>query len=216
MSSLLEISCPVSIIETDIENQIISGYSVNSSFLTETQDTLHTSLLTDRSRLQEIYDLRLAVWEHSGKSEFVNRKLFPNGWHDELDDVAFHWITTNDQNKIIASARLNIFQSFAEFPYYSSMKHLSFPNTKPFAFYSRLVVHPEYRNNGLSRQLFDGRTAFCKEKDITWSQVFINNPYIIDLFEKSGYKSIGHAKVNYHSSSQPHSVNVFIKESNYG
>lgn len=172
---------------------------------------LQPQLLTNGCRLQEIYDLRLNVWEHSGKSDFVNRKLYPNGWQDHLDKLAFQWIVINNQNKIIASARLNIFNSLKEFPYYLAVKDLLLPEIMPFAFFSRLVVHPHYRQNGLSRKLFTDRTSFCEQRGIRWSQVFINNPLIIQQFKKSGYKNIGRANVSYHPLADSHPVNVFVK-----
>ena len=165
MNSLLEISSPVTIVETGRANKIKSVKSWYSSTLEHSQNNLSTEFLINPARLQEIYDLRLEVWEHSGESSFVNRKLFPNGWYDNLDETALHWVTFNDQNKIVAAARLNIFHSLEDSPYYASMKHLLFPTNLPFAFYSRLVVHPQYRKHGLSRQLYDGRAQFCKEKE---------------------------------------------------
>lgn len=216
MNALLEISSPLSLVETGRNHHTISGKSRNSFKSNNGQISLSTQLLTDSSRLQEIYDLRLSVWEHSGKNEFVNRQLFPNGWYDDLDEGAFHWVTINDQNKIVASARLNIFHSLEQSPYYASISHLAFPTDIPFAFFSRLVVHPEYRHNGLSQQLYDGRAQYCIEKEIKWSQVFINNSYVIGLFEAEGFENIGQAEINYHISSQPHSVNVFVRQNNYG
>lgn len=208
MNSLLEV-------DTSLKPDM-KGLSYSKDFhlptnLNEFQD-LQSILLTDTSRLAEIYQLRLNVWEHSGKCEFVNRKLYPNGWHDALDKCAFHWIIMNRQNEIIASARLNIFDSIEDFPYHASIKNFSMPCHQPFAFFSRLVVSSEYNRKGLSRKLFQSRNTFCEEKKIAWSQVFINNPLIINQFEKSGFKNIGQAFINYHPSSRPHSVNVFIKE----
>lgn len=179
------------------------------------EQELRTELLTDLSRLPEIYDLRLNVWEHSGQNEFVNRKLYPNGWYDELDDSAYHWVVFNSENRIVASARLHLFYSLKEFPYYHSVKKLVLPQVMPFAFFSRLVVDPAWRQNGLSRQLYNARSRFCEEMGVRWSQVFINNPVIIRQFERSGYIKIGQAKVAYHPSSTPHSVNVLVKENNF-
>ncbi|HRO45042.1 GNAT family N-acetyltransferase [Agriterribacter sp.] len=168
-------------------------------------------LLTDKSRLKEIYRLRVNVWEHSGKSKFVNRQLFPNGWFDELDETALHWTIMNDQNEIVAAARLNVFHSLYEFPYHQSMKHLVLPVAFPFAFYSRLVVDHRYHGNGLSRQLAKSRMSFCEKNSINWCMVFINNTHILKLFEKLNFKNTGQAYVSYHPSLQPHSVNVLIK-----
>jgi len=43
-------------------------------------------ILTDKSRLQEIYDLRVEAYEKSPKSKYVNKEIFPKGWVDHLDD----------------------------------------------------------------------------------------------------------------------------------
>lgn len=196
---------------SNVENMVFSSDSVFSNSISDLS-ILQPELVTDISRLPEIYDLRLNVWEHSGKSEFVNRKLYPNGWHDDLDERAFHWVVVNNQNRIIASARLNLFNSFKDFPYYSAVEKFRMPTAKPFAFFSRLVVDPQYRQSGLSRKLYNSRATFCEKMGMQWSQVFINNPVIINQFEKSGYKNIGQADVAYHPSSRPHSVNVLIKE----
>ena len=208
MSSLLEYNTSITSATEDllVSDEFSFFENVNEQAL------LRPVLLTDKSRLPEIYNLRLNVWEHSGKNEFVNRNLYPNGWYDDLDESAFHWIVINNENKIIASARLNLFATLEEFPYYLSVQNLSLPVIMPFAFFSRLVVHPLYRQNGLSRQLFTDRTLFCKEKKIRWIQVFINNPGIIRQYERSGYQNIGQAGVSYHPSAEPHLVNVFIKE----
>jgi len=207
MNSLLQITSIV----TNIEDPVVLE---NPNFLNTLyeHEFLQPQLLTNGCRLQEIYDLRLNVWEHSRKSDFVNRKLYPNGWYDHLDKSAFHWIVTSNQNKIIASARLNIFNSLEDFPYYLAVKDFLLPEIMPFAFFSRLVVHPHYRQNGLSRKLFMNRTSFCEERGISWSQVFINNPLIIQQFKKSGYKNVGQANVSYHPLADPHPVNVFVKE----
>jgi predicted GNAT family N-acyltransferase len=208
MSLLLEMNTSI---ESNMEDILVAA----DISLFNKQHALRPELLTDTSRLPEIYDLRLNVWEQSGKSEFVNRQLYPNGWYDQLDESAFHWSVINDQNRIIASARLNLFSSFEEFPYYLSVKNLLLPDVMPFAFFSRLVVHSHYRQNGLSRQLFSSRASFCEGRGIKWSQAFINNELIINQFEKSGYKNIGQAQVAYHPYSDPHSVNVFVKEHKY-
>jgi hypothetical protein len=211
MSSLLEMN--TSVVSSMEDISATAGFSLLNKF--NKQAYLQPALLTDTTRLPEIYDLRLKVWEHSGKNTFVNRQLYPNGWYDPLDDSAFQWVVINERNEIIASARLNLFNSLKEFPYFLSVKDFSLPDVMPFAFFSRLVVHPHYRQNGLSRQLFINRSIFCEERGIRWSQVFINNVFIMNQFEKSGYKNIGQARVAYHPCADPHSVNVFIKEPDY-
>lgn len=218
MSANLEVTCPTSPIQITSEDSFINAFHnewpYQNSIISGTAPDLVPRLLTDNSRLNEIYELRVDVWERSGNCEFVNRALYPNGWSDELDKTALHWVITIARDEIIAAARLNIFNSLDDFPYYASVKHLPFPADMPFAFLSRLIVHPDYRQKGLSRKLAFSRMLFCKNKNVNWFQVFINNKRIIHLFEEMNYESIGQAKVSYHQFSDPHSVNVFIRSNN--
>jgi predicted GNAT family N-acyltransferase len=213
MNTLLEIN-PSILPGTDLHAAPSRPTFLNTVFEENSvleQKELTPQLATDSALLNEVYRLRLDVWEHSGNTAFVNRNLYPDGWYDELDATAFHWIVANDENKIIASARLNLFYSFADFPYYSSVQKFLLPQKWPFGFYSRLVVHPDYRKNGLSRKLFHSRDVFCQQMGVQWSQTFINNPFIMCQYEKSGFLNIGKAEVAYHPSEHPHVVNVFIK-----
>src|ERR1700744_4837202 len=68
---------------------------------------LKPTLLTDKSRLKEIYQLRVLAWENSENSRFVKSRIFPDGWKDDFDDSATHWIIEAD-NRIIASARVYV------------------------------------------------------------------------------------------------------------
>jgi len=99
MNTLLEINPSI------LPNTALHAAPATVSFLDTLleQKELTPQLVTDDSLLKEVYDLRLNVWEHSGNTEFVNRNLYPDGWYDELDETAYHWIVINDENKIIAS-----------------------------------------------------------------------------------------------------------------
>jgi len=116
-------------------------------------------LLTDKSRLQEIYDLRVEAYEHSPKSVYVNRKIFPNGWFDNLDnwESTRHWVVT-DNDKIIAAARitvLNVVKDTGE-----DFDKFELPGERPFAYWSRLVVHPEYRKTSAMLKIDHARKRF--------------------------------------------------------
>ena len=64
-------------------------------------------ILTNVSRLPEIYALRVAAWEQSPGAEYVNSELFPQGWFDALDThaTARHWVV-KDGGRIVAAARV--------------------------------------------------------------------------------------------------------------
>jgi len=116
-------------------------------------------LLTDKSRLQEIYDLRVTAYEHSPKSVYVNRQTFPNGWSDDLDELdnTIHWIIEDD-HKIIASARLAILENIEDTN--EDFDKFELPTERPFAYWSRLVVHPDYRKLGAVEVLDNIRFQF--------------------------------------------------------
>lgn len=172
-------------------------------------------LLTDKSRLEEIYNLRVNVWENSENKQVVNRHLFPNGWYDDLDDKAYHWIVTNEQDEIIASARLNIFNQMEDFPFYDSIKDLNIPKEAPFGFYSRLVVHPKYRGLKLSLKLVASRMLFCESMKVRWLQAHISSDMMKKILNRYDFDVIGQMAVSYHESTEPHVVNVFIKDYHY-
>jgi predicted GNAT family N-acyltransferase len=122
-------------------------------------------LLTDKSRLQEIYDLRVTAYENSPKSIYVNKEIFPQGLFDHLDnrDQTFHWIV-KDNNKIIAAARLAIIDDLNEIKDLDeALDKYEIPKHRPFAYYSRLVVHHDYRKLGLVNILDKVRIDYLHE-----------------------------------------------------
>lgn len=176
---------------------------------------LEPKLLTDKSRLKEIYKLRVKSWEYSDKGGIINRQIFPEGWYDELDNEAYHWIITNDRDEIIASARLNIFKSLEDHPYFGLLKNLNIPKQTPFGFYGRLVIHPEYQGLKLSAKLIASRINYCETVKLRWLQALVTSDRIKNILWRYNFELIGEIEVNYHKFTDPHLVNVFVKEYNY-
>ncbi len=199
---------------TTIQTHSFPGFQ-HSEMVSGINNKFRTAILTNPSRLQEIYDLRLTAWEGSSRNDIVNKSLFPKGWKDALDESAIHWVVLDDKDTIIAAARLNIVHSLESLPYHHATAHLHLPSGFPFAFFSRLVVHPQFRKNGLGRALYEERSEFCLENNIIWSMVFINDLHVITMFESEGFRNVGSAQVSYHPSVTPHSVNVFVKENKF-
>lgn len=113
-------------------------------------------LLTDNSRLQEVYYLRSYCWEHSPGRDDINTRKYPNGYRDALEESSHHFISTDNSGKIIAAARLTVCTCLNDLPYaklFEPYRKL-ITDAAPFLFYSRLVIHPLFRKRGLST-LFD-------------------------------------------------------------
>lgn len=177
--------------------------------------TLEPKLLTDKSRLKEIYDLRVSVWENSEKSGFINRQLFPNGWYDELDEEAQHWIITDEEDKIIASARLNLFYSLDRFLYATLIRNLNVPSQAPVGLFGRLVIHPQYQGLSLSAKLISSRINYCEMNKVHWLQALVTSDRIKNILARLDFKIIGQIDVNYHEFTPSHAVNIFVKEYHY-
>jgi hypothetical protein len=165
--------------------------------ITENQNRLaEPTLLMDKSRLQEIYDLRVTAYEASPKSVYVNRERFPHGWSDALDplDSTYHWIIEH-HGKIVASARVAIVNHLQQTG--EDFSGLPLPSTAPIAFWSRLVVHPYFRKTSASTSLDDARKKFVvSNKDISYS-IVCTGAYREENLLKTGFQCAGEFMYNY-------------------
>lgn len=102
--------------------------------------------------LHEVFRLRAMVWrELSGDSQFYKEE-----WTDQFDALAFHWVAIAS-GRVVAAARMTIHSSLIDIPDFRFFSGLDLRVSPPIAAISRLVVHPEFRGRGLSRQLDDLR-----------------------------------------------------------
>lgn len=134
-----------------------TSYIINLCVSCYFMDTL--ILLADKSRLKEIYHLRVRAWQQHG---LITIDKYPNGYYDNLDENGFHWIVIKD-NQIIASARLNILSKAEELPCPETFKRVIHFDNTPFFFYSRLVIDPAWQGNRISYLLDEARIRFIKE-----------------------------------------------------
>ena len=139
--------------------------------------------------LKRIYRLRVTAWRESG---LISSDRYPEGWSDELDQQAIHWVIKHSKN-IVAAARLNILESLDELPYPGVFQDYEIPNLNPIAFYSRLVAHPDYRGRGISKQLDSVRLDYINKNKIPLVIATARN-WRIDKLKKVGFKVLG--KVN--------------------
>src|SRR3989442_13922197 len=95
----------------------------------------YPSVLTDKSRLDEIYKLRVEFYQQSSIAEHVNKQTLPGGWKDSLDEceTSIHWII-EDNDQIIASARLVILSNIDDTN--EEFQKLPIPEERPFAYWS--------------------------------------------------------------------------------
>ncbi|MEL6261358.1 MAG: GNAT family N-acetyltransferase [Cyanobacteria bacterium J06626_6] len=99
--------------------------------------------------LEAIAQLRASVWNQQLQTAVFSETK----WSDAHDQHAFHWIVLNEQNNLIASARLCVHQSVSELPDSQEIEGLLPELPTPIAMMSRLVVEPSYQRLGIARRL---------------------------------------------------------------
>lgn len=160
-------------------------------------------LLTDKTRLKEIYQLRVLAWEHSDYSKYINRQLYPNGLTDHLDNDGFHFIMQNDKNEIIGCNRFNILHDSNDLIEKEFYYKFRFPMTRPFGFFSRLVIHPDYRGLKLSSKFDQAVLNFSKQQGVSFSVVRVRFEGIKQL-TKFGFQILDKANSKFYGNSEWH------------
>jgi len=178
------------------------------------QENLKPTLLTDKTRLEEIYQLRVLAWEHTDYSKFINRQLFPYGFSDHLDNNGYHFIIENDKKEIIGSNRFNILHDLNDLTEPDFYCKFTYPQTRPFGFLSRLVIHPDYRGLKLSTKFDQAVIEFSRQKEICFSIVGIFIPGLNQLTEK-GFKVLGKADYSLFHDSKIDEGYVLIYENSH-
>ncbi|MEP1470146.1 MAG: GNAT family N-acetyltransferase [Halieaceae bacterium] len=110
--------------------------------------------------------MRHFCWSQNSSDSSIANKV---DWQDCLDrdPSAVHWVIL-DGPRIVASARLNILDDKSQLPYPDVFNAIDVP-CKSFAFYSRLVVDPDYRSRGYSLALDKIRLQYMIDNRINFA-----------------------------------------------
>jgi predicted GNAT family N-acyltransferase len=172
---------------------------------------LTTELLGDKTRLQEIYDLRIQAYENSPKSIFVNKEIFPKGWSDNLDENenTYHFIV-QDNNMIVAAGRVALVYHIDQITDLDdAFSKYKLPDERPFAYFSRLVVHKDYRKKGLPDSLDSARINFLKDQTKAKFAIGWATPDRHLSLIKYGFVNLGIFNYTYSSNNKNISVSFF-------
>ncbi len=174
---------------------------------------LKLKLLSDKSQLQEIYDLRVNAYENSEQVAHVNKIIYPNGWSDDLDEKedVFHWVIM-DNNKIVASARLIILENLEETDGEFQDHTFLLPLERPFVYWGRLVVHQDYRKKGLRIELDKVRKKFLSEnpqiKFALTSAIKTRHKHLLKL----GFEHLGNIMCDWNQTSREFGLFLYKNE----
>lgn len=131
--------------------------------------------LTDFNRLPEILALRHLCWQLHSKNDL--RSTADNA--DALDFQSTHFVSFNLSGDIIAANRVTLMNDLSELPYYPLLDRPLYPDG-PFVYFSKLVVHPSYRKQGLKEHLDKARTAFLAGQQVAYGLGFYGNHRSVD------------------------------------
>jgi hypothetical protein len=147
-------------------------------------------ILTDITRLDEIFRLRCLAWENSPFPNSINFTKYPNGFSDTLDYRSVHFYSTNLKEEIIGAARLTTLNNLEDLPYPKIFTSFNiWPTERPFLFYSRLVIHPDYRKQGLKQKFDKIRVQYQLDNLIPFSVATATNGRATDI-SQYGFKTI--------------------------
>ena len=115
---------------------------------------------TEAAHFDEIVRLRQRVWSLQMPMELTADDLI-----DRFDPIARHWAVMVDDQPV-AAARLSLHDRLEDVPEAECLAGVfAAEPPAPIGFLSRLVVSPEYRGRGLSRQLDEIRMHCAEEAD---------------------------------------------------
>jgi predicted GNAT family N-acyltransferase len=157
---------------------------------------MNAILLTDKSRLQEIYELRVAAYKDSPYSRFINEETYPEGYYDNLDslETTYHWIVEND-HQIVGSVRVAVIRDPKEME--EDLGGLQMPEDRPFAYCGRTVVDPQFRRTEAILKLDQVVRQFISENTwIRFGLCFVI-PERINAVKKLGFHKIGEVEYDW-------------------
>jgi GNAT superfamily N-acetyltransferase len=164
------------------------------------------TILEDKSRLQEIYDLRTTVFEHSVNSIYVNKKIFPEGWKDHLDERSVHWIV-EDNNNIIAAVRMSILYDLEDM--HVNVSAFELPAERPFGYYARMVARPDFQGRGICKLFDEATLKYAREQNLSFVLGISASPRRLQTLLRLGFEDLGVVKYHYAGLSSPEVLRNF-------
>lgn len=148
----------------------------------------------DPNLLAEITRFRLAVWR--AESTTLVGSFPDNSWGDEKDLLSQHLVvfSLSCPDKIIASARLTLYDSFESFPDRAWYSDFALPVVPPIAYLTRDVVDSQHRTIGLGQYLNLERLRLAEDQGAKTAIADIPD-YRIRSFEALGFAMMQKPKI---------------------
>jgi GNAT superfamily N-acetyltransferase len=143
--------------------------------------------------LDAIAVLRAEVWQASGG---VAAAAFPEGrWHDDCDLNATHWTIRDENNRLVAAARLTVHPTLADVPEAEEYARYGLDLEGPIAAPARVVVCPGAQGRGLGQRLLDAQDQTARRLGARHA-VRQASPAMVRLLVHRGWRIIGPARTD--------------------
>lgn len=154
-----------------------------------TDDKVKIERLQDKSRLQEIFELRVDAWESSKSSNIINHQKYPEGFTDEFDYESIHLIATDRNDQIMSACRVTFFETNKNFPYINLTDTIGFP-TNNFALIGRGVRRKDFYHKRLQYEFVNLGLDICRQHNITQAtgHAYNENVYMQQLMLDLGFR----------------------------
>jgi len=91
----------------------------------------------------------------------------PESFQDDLDVQSIHFVVVLENGFLVAANRVSIMNQIQDLPFAHLLNHHLYPD-QPFAYFSKLVVHPEYRKMGFKELLDEQRMCILSEYNLKY------------------------------------------------
>jgi GNAT superfamily N-acetyltransferase len=140
---------------------------------------------TDPSILERIYELRVTSWRARGNATDSSSR-----WTDAYDPDAQHWAILAGERPI-AAARLTILTQLCDVPDAYIYGDVLPALPSPIGSINRCVVHPEFKNRGLSRILDEVRITAARQLGAKCVVASVSQERRARSLETAGFKFVG-------------------------
>lgn len=151
--------------------------------------SFNTTIKCFDSIQSSLFKLRQLAW-----TEYGNKAKDVHLLYDNLDNSAVHWVVQSG-NTTLAAARLNIIKTKETS---SDRLNLLIKTIEkqgiylpyPLAYFSRLVVHPDFRRRGISHRLYEARFEYLSDQRVQFTFLCTLRKTLKENLLKGGWNEI--------------------------
>lgn len=164
--------------------------------MTQPPKKLKVNLLTDKTRITEISELRREAYSSSKYNDLIDSIKAPELFYDELDPLesTFHFVIEEDK-KFIGAVRVAVLQDKTLLG--KNFSKLVIPQGGKLAFWGRIVVLEKYRNTNAMMMLDRVSKEFIKKSKEIDLVLCVIIPERENAVKRMGFRELGEVDFNW-------------------